>query len=360
MEAIQKDFAERNVKFYYVYKSLAHPEKGGLVQPETLEERLLHISKADSDLETDIDWLADSMTNELKHAFGDRNNSEFVIAPDGTVVSAKEWCDPVQLRSNLEKWVGKPETTTLAKSSRTQLTTTSKIKTGIVPRIERSSDNSVTLKVDVESLSEKPLYLKLRPEIDRSALQSGGKTQLYLGFFMDPIHRVHWNNLAPPMKFEISGADGVTFAQSSCESQKVTKADADMDPREFLVEVDIPESALGEPLIVKTSYFACDDDDQFCVQVSQNFTIHLDQDPDAGRVSGKRPGSMNRGKSKGKGTPTVARVFSKFDQDQNGKLTKDELEGRSMVMQRFSTWDSDKDGTLSKEEVSTGLQSMSR
>ena len=84
--------------FFYVYKSLAHPEKDGYVQPLILDERLAHIAAARERLDTRIPWLADSMKNDLKHAFGDRNNSEFVISPEGKLVIARSWSDPEQLR----------------------------------------------------------------------------------------------------------------------------------------------------------------------------------------------------------------------------------------------------------------------
>ena len=75
METIQRDYASRGVKFYYIYKSLAHPENNGYVQPLTLQERLLHLKEAERTLGSKFTWLADNMENELKHKLGNAPNS---------------------------------------------------------------------------------------------------------------------------------------------------------------------------------------------------------------------------------------------------------------------------------------------
>jgi hypothetical protein len=35
LEAIERDYSDRGVKFYYIYKALAHPENNGYVTPFT-------------------------------------------------------------------------------------------------------------------------------------------------------------------------------------------------------------------------------------------------------------------------------------------------------------------------------------
>ena len=73
------------MKFYYLYKALAHPEKDGFVQPYTLEERLLHVKEAERMLDTGITWLCDGIGNDAKHKMGNAPNSEFIVGPDGKV-----------------------------------------------------------------------------------------------------------------------------------------------------------------------------------------------------------------------------------------------------------------------------------
>jgi hypothetical protein len=45
---------------------------------------------------------------------------------------------------------------------------------------------------------EETYYVKLRAEAD-DALLTTGTGRLFLGFYPDPIHEAHWNNLAPAM-----------------------------------------------------------------------------------------------------------------------------------------------------------------
>lgn len=86
LEAIERHYAAKGVRFYYIYKALAHPEINGFISPFTLEERLMHVREAKQRLGTRFRWLCDTMDNDLKHALGDRPNSEFVIDPEGRVV----------------------------------------------------------------------------------------------------------------------------------------------------------------------------------------------------------------------------------------------------------------------------------
>jgi len=83
LETIEADYASRGVGFYYVYKSLAHPEYNDYVTAFTLEERLLHIEEAERTLGSRIPWLADSITNDLKRSLGGVQNAELVIDSEG-------------------------------------------------------------------------------------------------------------------------------------------------------------------------------------------------------------------------------------------------------------------------------------
>ena len=85
METIYRAYSKKDVKFYYIYKTLAHPERDGYVNGFTLEERLLQIQEAKRTLGTRIPWICDAMDNRLKHAFGNCYNSEFIVNPKGRV-----------------------------------------------------------------------------------------------------------------------------------------------------------------------------------------------------------------------------------------------------------------------------------
>ena len=40
LEAVYRDYGPKRVKFFFVYKALAHPERSGILQPVTQDERL--------------------------------------------------------------------------------------------------------------------------------------------------------------------------------------------------------------------------------------------------------------------------------------------------------------------------------
>ena len=61
---------------------------------------------------------------------------------------------------------------------------------------------------------------------------------------------------------------------------------ADADPREFIVDVSEGE------VNIKLTYVACDDEETWCKNVTQEFKVTQERDPDAGRVSGM----MGRGR----------------------------------------------------------------
>ena len=112
METICRDYAPKGVKFYYIYKALAHPETNGYVTPFTLEERLMHVKEAERTLGSEFTWLCDAMSNDIKHTLGNAPNSEFVVSPDGNVARRRAWSDPAQLRKDLEELIGMVENPT--------------------------------------------------------------------------------------------------------------------------------------------------------------------------------------------------------------------------------------------------------
>lgn len=345
--------------FFYVYKSLAHPEKDGYVQPVSLEERLTHIARAREEYGTSIPWLADSMSNDLKHAFGDRNNSEFVISPEGKVLIARTWSSPGQLRKDLERLVGKADTTSdpsdFTKPTSVTDDPTKEIARGVVPRVPRPSGAEALTVIAHPNEKENPLYLKLRAEAP-SSLSRQGKGPLHIGFHLDPIHRVHWNNLAAPLTFEITAPGGITLTPSSGEAAKVTESVADADPREFLVEVDRGSS--GEPIEVTVNYFACDDDDQWCKAVTQRFTIEWTVDRDAGRVQNHGGGSQRPGPGMNRrpvgNMPDPSRILSRFDTNEDGNISKEEATGP--MARRFDQMDADDNGVVTKEELTAAFE----
>ena len=296
METVERDYADKGVNFYYVYKPLAHAEYDGYLVPVTIEERLMHVEEAKRRLGTSVVWLADTMDHVFHDAMGQTPNSEIVIDPDGIVVVARTWSDPEALRRDLERFIGPVDhPTTIADLDLPAQPPSPTVAKGIVPRIERPGGMmTLLLEPELES-SDQPFYVKIRAEGDLGVLTNGNGT-MYLGFHLDPLYRVHWNNEAGPVKFELKAPPGVTVTPASGTGPDV-EAPADADPREFLV--DVTASNVDEPLELDVFYFACDDALTFCIPVNQSYRVYLQQDMNHG------PSHAGRG-SQGPGGPTGA------------------------------------------------------
>ena len=149
------------------------------------------------------------------------------------------------------------------------------IPSGIVPGVLRPA-GMVPLKV-VPGKQKRPIpfYARLRAEVDQPFL-TRGEGKLYLGFHLDPLYAVHWNNRVKPLEFRLETDEGVRVTPSLGRGPKV-KQPADKDPREFLL--DIVATGQDQPLSLTVRYFACDDADTFCIPVTQRYTVHLEPDP---------------------------------------------------------------------------------
>lgn len=292
------------------------------------------------------------MSNDLKHALGDAPNSEFIIGPDGKFVVSNQWSNPNNLRDTLADLVGKADTFTsvgdLDIGSLAPAKTSAK---GVVPRLQLPSGMSAAQVTPVERKSRsgkvEPYYVKLRAELDQS------REQLYLGFYLDPIHKVHWNNLAEPLEFSIESPNGVSVTPATGTGPKV-ETPADADPREFLVKVD---GQSNEPIKLTVRYFACDDADRFCKAMTQEYTIVMQRDNDGGsrRSAGGRPGG---GRSRnGSGRPTqsprgggrpVDPLIGVLDKNIDGVISIDEIDASISALRKL---DLDGDGNVSMEEI---------
>ena len=269
------------MQFYYIYKPLAHPEYNNYISPFSMEERLMHVAEAERTLGSAIPWLADTMDEAYHEAVGRTPNSEFIVEPGGTIVARRVWSSPDALRADLERLVGPVENPTtiteLNLPTQPPLPTVSK---GIVPRVERAPDMMPMLIDPVFNDSRIPFYVKLRAEAGPDVYATGSGN-LYVGFHLDPLYRVHWNNEAEPLEFEISVPEGVTVTPARGVAPD-PEAPADADPREFLLEIE--GGTPGDTLDLRVRYFACDDALTFCIPVRQDYRVHLAQDTNHGRT----------------------------------------------------------------------------
>ncbi|WP_197451923.1 hypothetical protein [Rosistilla carotiformis] len=289
-EAVARDYQPKGVKFYFVYGALAHPENNGYVQPFSLDERLMHVAEAKEKLKTTVPWLADNMDNEMRWAMGNLPNSECVLDPQGKVVYFNSWSDSKTLRESLSKLVGPVANPTLA--SDLNLPTIQRERTdAVLPRVQVSEQlTGVVVKAHPSS---EPLYAKLRCEVAPSVIESG-TGQIYLGFHLDPLYDTHWNNLADPLKYELTDFNGAKITPASGEAPRVSQ-ETDTGPREFLVEIEGADTS--KPITLTATYYACSDSPAFCKAIKQSYEITLQKDDFAGGVSGRsfRFGSGGRG-----------------------------------------------------------------
>jgi hypothetical protein len=181
-----------------------------------------------------------------------------------------------------------------------------------------------------------PFYAKLRAEAPDTTLDEG-KGKLYLGFHLDAFYRAHWNNQRKPLRFELDVPAGVKLSVKGGEAKRPA-AEADVDPREFLLDVEAWPADKTVRLTV--TYAACTDD--VCHEVRQTYVLRRQRDRDGGRATS---GSGFRTR-----TPeeNLKRLMD-GDRNADGKLTKDELS--SFVQPRFAEFDLNKDGVLDKDEI---------
>lgn len=250
------------------------------------------------------------MQNDLKHKLGNAPNSEFIIGPDLKVVKKRTWSDPKQLRKDLERIIGKVKNPTQISDLNLKTKAPPKVAArGVVKRLDIPA-RLMPLKIKpIEQGSKHPFYAKLRAEAERDLL-SRGDGKLYLAFHMDPIYHVHWNNLVKPIQVTIEAPEGVKLSKTKLTGPKV-KAAGDIDPREFLI--DVSGTNRKEPLKLKVSYFACNDEAGWCKPVTQEYLVYLERDPDGGsaRRGGSRRGGGGRRPMFGGGRrPTTGRIVS--------------------------------------------------
>ncbi len=344
--------------FYYIYKPLAHPEYNNYIAPVTIEERLMHVEEAKRVLGTSFNWLADTMDNVFHDAMGKTPNSELVIDPDGVIVVARAWSDPEQLRRDMERLIGPVDhPTMIADLNLPTQPLPPTVAKGIVPRIEKPAGMLPIEIAPVLDSTDIPFYVKIRAEGDPGILANGTGT-MYLGFHLDPLYRVHWNNEAGPVEYELTAPPGVTVTPARGVGPDV-EAPADADPREFLV--DVTAANIDQPLELDVFYFGCDDALTFCIPVRQSYEITLARDESHdwsiqtgadGPVLGGGRGGAGGGRGGGGGGRRGMPDMTSLDTNGDGKLSLDEAPEQMQGF--FGQMDSNGDGFITEDELQGG------
>lgn len=290
LEAVYRDYAPKGVQFFLVYKSIVHPGTNGFLEPCSIEERLRHIAIAKQRLKTTVPWLCDTLDGDLVQALHSAPNAEFVIDADGKVLAKKFWHDPNALRAFLVAKVGAVEHPTRVEDLGMTLEfPKAGAPRGLVPPLKMPAERLSILKSSPEipagepgKAEAMPFFAKLLVEGDRALLR-GEKGRMYLGFYLDPIYSVHWNNPAGGLSYSIEQPDDPHFKAVVGRTQPF-EHEADVDPREFLIDFTPP--AAGKVLRLTVQYTVCADDDSFCMPVEQHHTFVIARNPNGASRAG--------------------------------------------------------------------------
>ncbi|MBC23473.1 MAG: hypothetical protein CMJ32_06100 [Phycisphaerae bacterium] len=364
IEAVARDYSDKGVRFFFLYKTLAHPENDGYIQPLTIEERAMHVAEAREKLKTTIPWIYDTMDNSAKAALGGMPNSEILFSPDGKVLYTQQWSDAAQLRSTLAGILGDVEDPT--EPADLDLPSFSMRRAGRGSGfVERVRVDEILSPILVRaSEDDLPYYVKLRAEAD-SDLLTTGTGRLYLGFHVDPIHDVHWNNLVDPLEWTVMLPEGSSMSPASANAPRIDVA-SDVEPREFLVQVRSwdPE----KPILLEVDYFACSDAEQWCLPVSQGYQLFLQRDRDAGGTNGRsfqpggrRGGGGSRDRARGgnpRGDDRGGSFLQNMDLDADGVIERHEVPER--MQQNWTRFDTNGNDILEEEEIAIMMERMRR
>ena len=318
---------------------MQHPEINNFVSAFSLQERLQHVQQAKRRLKTEIPWICDNMENSVKKAFGGAPNGEFILSPDGTILRKRFWSNPEVLRDDLADLVGPSKTVTRAEEVDAGFTLENRdIASGVVPRLKLPGGLAPLV---VEPLDDGgfPYFAKLRAEASPDLLGPAAEGKMYFAVYLDPLYKVHWNNRAGNVRLTVEAPQGVALDPSSLQGPKV-EADADVDPRQFLV--DIARGNSDEPLKVVLEYTVCDDGESFCTTVTQTYRLRFRRTGDIG----SRPSTF---------MPAMFANIKELDKNGDGDITQDEIPPGQITL-FVGHVDYDGNGTIEAAEIETFLK----
>ena len=209
---------------------------------------------------------------------------------------------------------------------------------------------------------EDTYYVKLRAEADEALLKTG-TGRLFIGFYPDPIHKAHWNNLTSPMRYTLTTPDGV-MATPNQASAKKGPGESDTQPRQFWI--DIKSDSKPEELHLKLDYYGCTPD--LCMALTHEYTIRLQDENRGARTAGMNRGNRGQGGRQGDSQNERERgrqgglQMTQIDSNQDGFVSFEEMSASikerrgnnidsQRLKRRFTSIDTDNDGKLSAEEL---------
>ena len=349
IEAAARDFYPKGIRFYYIYRHLKHPENNSYIQPFQQKERARHAQLAKELLQTAVPWVYDGMDNTAAKALApDGAANVFIFSKSGEETYQGSLSEPAPFRDMLTQLAGAvalpysiealPNPTLLPANA-----TESKLVPR--PKVSVQTDKFKPVQINPKE-SRSPFYVKARVEASETLLATGdGK--LYLGFHIDPLYRVHWNNLGDPIKYVLKTPQGV-IAPSINSATRVSAAATDAEPREFILQAR--KLDLNKPITLQVTY-SVHTAAKRNVEVVQQYAIYLEADAFGGQVIGRQISSEStlsaKTKSASQGSAFKA-MLRRFDIDRNGKLTEDEVIGG--LRSHFDEIDSNGDGAIKENE----------
>ncbi|TWT86215.1 TlpA family protein disulfide reductase [Neorhodopirellula pilleata] len=269
IEAASQDYSPKDVQFFYFYKSLRHPELNGYFGAQNMDERLLQLAEAKKLLGTKVPWIADTIKNDIRDGLNSANNSMYLISPEGNIVYASDHLDGPSLRDALGKFVGMIDSPTLASDLDLPQLARQRQPENVDTDTRVARPEGLVILAIAPKSPDETYYVKLRAEADANLLKTG-TGRLFLGFYPDPIHGVHWNNLTKPMKYSLTLPSGVKASPAEASAKK-GPGDKDVEPRQFWV--DIEGDSPGASIELSMHYFGCTD--TMCKALTQEYTVQF-------------------------------------------------------------------------------------
>jgi hypothetical protein len=344
IEALANDFKPLNVQCFYLYGALAHPENNGYLQPFNLKERRRQVQLAESLLMTKTPWLYDGMDNQALAAVkGNDDSNVFVYDAEGGELHRGSLTDHNPLLSVLQKNAGTPPET-----SDPEIYPTPRIAAlnpGKPDRLDRVNINpekeSFSAVRTVPDESRIPFYAKLRVEADTELLKTGSG-RLYLGFHLDPLYSVQWDNESDPLEYVIWSPVGIA-APSTDQAPEIRGAPVDNEPREFVLSAR--QLDLTKSLKLRVGYSVYSPLMERTITVSQSYTIQLEEDPFGGKAYRRQIAHKDPPRRNSAPMPFELRHL---DMNGDGRLSRSELSGN--LWSKFPEIDTDRDGYISESE----------
>jgi predicted outer membrane repeat protein len=350
VEAAALDYAPKGVNFFYIYHYLAHPENNGYIQPFTLDERARQMADAANLLHTRVPWLCDTMDNQAAKALEQKSDNLFIFNQDGLEEYAGQIDDEPALRSALRGLAGETATPTALQSiARPDLKPVDMPQARVVKRVVTDPQREKFLPLQTTPLdSRAPFCVKMRVEANEELLKTGNG-RMVLGFHIDPIYAVEWNNLGSTLAYAMKVPAGSAVAPSANEAEKVTQQVTDTDPREFLLEAR--KLNLSQPIAITVSYSVYASASKRNLDLVQEYMIYLDRDRFGGDVFGRQipaPGESKPPKGKPNTPGRFGDLLRRFDIDRDGALSRDEAPDG--LRSRWNDADANRDGKVDGEE----------